>query len=389
MDCRMTLDTMKNLSVTNSRALLMKNLIVGCGITGVSLARTLAENGCKLVVIDQKAHLGGNCYDYFDSNGIDVHQYGTHIFHTENQAVWNFLSRFTQWYPYQHEVKALIDGQLVPIPFNFNSIEQLFPQKMAQSLIEALLNEFPFNKKVPILKLRESKNKDLQFLAEYVYEKVFLHYTVKQWGVKPEDLDPLVTGRVPVFVGRDNRYFQAKYQGIPLHGYAAMFEKMLDHPNIEVRLNAPFDKSLLKDFDHCFFTGAIDEFFDYQYGELPYRSLKFDFLTFDRPYFQSNSVVNYPCNYDFTRIGEYKYFLGTQSDSTVVSYEYPEPFVLGKNERYYPIINEENKALYAKYLALADKLENVTFLGRLGDYKYYDMDQAVGRVLKLAENFTA
>lgn len=367
----------------------MRFLIIGAGISGISLAQKLAENNHKVVIIDQKDHIGGNCYDYFDSNGIGIHQYGTHIFHTENQDVWNFLSGFTQWYPYQHEVKALIDGQLVPIPFNFNSIEQLFPQKMAQSLIEALLNEFPYNKKVPILKLRESKNKDLQFLAEYVYEKVFLHYTVKQWGVKPEDLDPLVTGRVPVFVGRDNRYFQAKYQGIPLHGYTAMFEKMLNNPNIEVRLNTPFDKSMLKDFDHCFFTGAIDEFFDYQYGELPYRSLKFDFLTFDRPYFQSNSVVNYPCNYDFTRIGEYKYFLGTQGDSTVVSYEYPEPFVLGKNERYYPIINEENKALYAKYLALADKLENVTFLGRLGDYKYYDMDQAVARVLKLAENFTA
>lgn len=364
----------------------MNFLVVGCGPSGSCLANRLGDNNHKVVIIDQKEHIGGNCYDYFDSNGIDIHQYGTHIFHTENQDVWNFLSRFTQWYPYQHEVKALIDGQLVPIPFNFNSIEQLFPQKMAQSLIEALLNEFPYNKKVPILKLRESKNKDLQFLAEYVYEKVFLHYTVKQWGVKPEDLDPLVTGRVPVFVGRDNRYFQAKYQGIPLHGYTAMFEKMLNHPNIEVRLNTPFDKSLLKDFDHCFFTGAIDEFFDYQYGELPYRSLKFDFLTFDRPYFQSNSVVNYPCNYDFTRIGEYKYFLGTQSDSTVVSYEYPEPFVLGKNERYYPIINEENKALYSKYLALAEEQPKVTFLGRLGDYRYYDMDQAVARVLELTKS---
>lgn len=363
----------------------MNFLVVGCGPSGSCLANRIGDNNNKVVIIDQKDHIGGNCYDYFDSNGIDIHQYGTHIFHTENQDVWNFLSRFTQWYPYQHEVKALIDGQLVPIPFNFNSIEQLFPQKMAHSLIEALLNEFPFNKKVPILKLRESKNKDLQFLAEYVYEKVFLHYTVKQWGVKPEDLDPLVTGRVPVFVGRDNRYFQAKYQGIPLHGYTAMFEKMLNHPNIEVRLGTAFNKEMLKDFDHCFFTGAIDEFFDYQYGELPYRSLKFNFLTFERPYFQSNSVVNYPCNYDFTRIGEYKYFLGTQSDSTVVSYEYPEPFVLGKNERYYPIINEEHKTLYAKYLALADKLENVTFLGRLGDYKYYDMDQAVARVLKLVE----
>ena len=252
----------------------------------------------------------------------------------------------------------------------------------AERMIAALLSEFEFNKKVPILKLRESKNPDLQFLAEYVYEKIFLHYTEKQWDVRPEDLDPLVTGRVPVFVGRDNRYFQAKYQGIPLEGYTRMFEKMVDHPNIEVRLNTEFDKSMLDEYDHCFFSGAIDEFFDYKFGQLPYRSLRFDFLTFNRPYFQSNSVVNYPNNYDFTRIGEYKYFLDTQSQNTVVSYEYPEAFVLGKNERYYPIINEENKRLYEKYLEEAKHNEKVTFLGRLGDYKYYDMDQAVARALE-------
>ena len=254
-------------------------------------------------------------------------------------------------------------------------------------MIKALLSEFEFNKKVPILKLRVSKNPDLQFLAEYVYEKIFLHYTEKQWDVRPEDLDPLVTGRVPVFVGRDNRYFQAKYQGIPLEGYTRMFEKMVDHPNIEVRLNTEFDKTMLDEYDHVFFSGAIDEFFGYKFGQLPYRSLRFDFLTFNRPYFQSNSVVNYPNNYDFTRIGEYKYFLDTQSQNTVVSYEYPEAFVLGKNERYYPIINEENKRLYEKYLEEAKTNKKVTFLGRLGDYKYYDMDQAVARALELAKAF--
>lgn len=255
---------------------------------------------------------------------------------------------------------------------------------MANRMISALLENFEFNKKVPILKLRESTNSDLQFLANYVYENVFLHYTEKQWGVKPEDLDPLVTGRVPVFVGRDNRYFQSKYQGIPLEGYTKMFEKMLDHPNITVKLNTPFKKEMLEEFDHCYYSGPIDEFFDYQLGELPYRSLRFDFLTFDRPNFQSNSVINYPNNYDFTRIGEYKYFLDTQSDKTVVSYEYPEAFVRGKNERYYPIIDEENMALYQRYLSLASNEPKVTFLGRLGDYKYYDMDQAVARALDIS-----
>lgn len=361
----------------------MNFLIVGCGITGITLARKLAEDSHQVTIIDKKDHIGGNCFDYFNESGIDIHLYGTHIFHTENSEVWRFLSRFTQWYPYQHEVKALIDGQLVPVPFNFNSIEQLFPSSLASRFIEALLAEFPYNKKVPILKLRESKNKDLQFLAEYVYEKIFLHYTVKQWGVRPEDLDPLVTGRVPVFVGRDNRYFQAKYQGIPLDGYTKMFEKMLDVPGITLKLNLEFSKELIKGFDKCFYTGAIDEYFDYQYGQLPYRSLRFDFLTFDRPYFQSNSVVNYPCNYDITRIGEYKYFLDTKCNSTVVSYEYPEVFELGKNERFYPILNDENQALYKKYLALSEKELKVEFLGRLGDYKYYDMDKAVERVLNM------
>lgn len=210
-----------------------------------------------------------------------------------------------------------------------------------------------------------------------------MHYTEKQWGVRPEDLDPLVTGRVPVFMGRDNRYFQAKYQGIPLEGYTAMFEKMLDHPNITILLNTKFDKSMSNDFDHCYYTGPIDEYFDYKLGQLPYRSLRFEFLTFNRSYFQTNSVVNYPNNYDFTRIGEYKYFLDTQCGSTVVSYEYPEGFSLGENERYYPIINPENKCLYQKYLDLAKGIDKLTFLGRLGDYKYYDMDQAVSRVLCL------
>ena len=365
----------------------MKFILVGAGISNLSLGRLLAENGYRVTLIDRKDHIGGNCFDYFDQNSIDIHAYGSHIFHTDKAEVWRFLSQFTQWYPYQHEVKALVDGQLVPVPFNFNSIEQLFPKQMAERMIAALLSEFEFNKKVPILKLRESKNPDLQFLAEYVYEKIFLHYTEKQWDVRPEDLDPLVTGRVPVFVGRDNRYFQAKYQGIPLEGYTRMFEKMVDHPNIEVRLNTEFDKSMLDEYDHCFFSGAIDEFFDYKFGQLPYRSLRFDFLTFNRPYFQSNSVINYPNNYDFTRIGEYKYFLDTQSQNTVVSYEYPEAFVLGKNERYYPIINEENERLYEKYLEEAKNNKKVTFLGRLGDYKYYDMDQAVARALKLAKAF--
>lgn len=362
----------------------MKFLVVGCGISGAALARSLAEKGHEVRVIDQKSHIGGNCYDYFDENGINVHLYGTHIFHTDNKQVWDFLSRYTHWYPFQHKVKALIDGMEVPIPFNLNSIQQVFPEKIANNLEDKLIKKYGFNVKVPILKLRNTDDRDLLFLAEYIYEKVFLHYTMKQWGLSFDDLGPAVTERVPVYISRDNRYFQNKYQGIPLQGYSAMIKKMIAHKNIEVHLQSPFSIQMTQDFDHVFYSGAIDEFFNYEYGELPYRSLKFEFLTLDREYFQSTSVVNYPCDYDFTRIGEYKYFLGTKSKKTVVSFEYPQPFNKDQNERYYPIIKQENLNLYQMYLNKSKQYEKFTFFGRLGDYRYYDMDKAVNRALELA-----
>ena len=204
--------------------------------------------------------------------------------------------------------------------------------------------------------------------------------------MKPEDLDPAVTGRVPIYISRDNRYFQDIYQGIPFEGYTKAVEKMLSHPKIQVQLNTRFEDVKGKiPYDRLFYTGPIDEFFDYELGELPYRSLKFDFVEFEKPYFQTNSVINYPNNYDFTRIGEYKYFLDNKSDRTVVSFEYPQNFEQGKNERYYPVVKNENLALYNRYLEMAKKCLNVYFLGRLGDYKYYDMDKAIQRALELFE----
>ena len=307
----------------------------------------------------------------------------------------------------------MIDGQLVPIPFNLNSIHQVFPAKLAQRLEDKLLEKFGYNVKVPILKLRETDDEDLRFLADYIYKNIFSFYTQKQWDLNPEDLDPAVTGRVPVYISRDNRYFQNRYQGIPLNGYTAIFEKMLDHPNITVRLNTRFEdiKGLINkeggiQVDLILHSGPIDEYYGYEYGELPYRSERFDFIEFDREYFQGEAVINYPNNYTFTRIGEYKHFLGTKSDRTVVSYEYPEPFIRGKNERYYPIVNGTNQALYNRYRAKAEadleaaKENNsdsstgsgkvpVHFFGRLGDYKYYDMDKAVERAIALVEETSA
>ena len=365
----------------------IKNIVVGAGFSGATMAHEIAtELNEHVLVIDAKNHIGGNCYDYWDKNGICVHQYGTHIFHTNLKNVWDYISQFTKWYPYMHQVRGQIDGQEVPIPFNLNSIHQVFPKSIADTLEQKLIAKFGFNVKVPILELRKANDKDLEFLADYVYEKIFLHYTLKQWGMKPEDLDPAVTGRVPVYISRDNRYFQDTYQGIPLEGYTKVVEKMLTHPKIQVQLNTKFED--IKDkvlYDRLFYTGPIDEFFNYELGELPYRSLKFDFVEFEKPYFQSNSVINYPNNYDFTRIGEYKYFLNNQSDRTVISFEYPQSFKREENERYYPIVKDENLALYNKYLEKAKELKNVYFLGRLGDYKYYDMDKAINRVLELFE----
>jgi UDP-galactopyranose mutase len=363
----------------------MKNLVVGSGFSGATIARKIAEElNQKVVVIDAKPHVGGNSYDYFDSNNICIHKYGTHIFHTNSKLVWNFLAKFTKWYTYQHKVKGLLDGQYVPIPFNLNSLYQIFPACIANNLEKCLIEKFGFNKKVPILELRKTKDEDLTFLAEYIYQKIFLEYTLKQWGMKPEEIDASVSERVPIYISRDDRYFQDRYQGIPLEGYTKLISNMLDHPNIGVELSTSFSKDM--EYEKLFYTGSIDEFFEYKFGQLPYRSIKLDFLEFSYDKFQEAAVINYPCNYDFTRIGEYKWFLNSQANKTVVSYEYPEQFELGKNERYYPIIKDENRILYNKYLELTKDIPNIHFLGRLGDYKYYDMDKAIERALILFEN---
>ncbi len=366
----------------------IKNIVVGAGISGIVVARVLAERGEKVLLIDRKAHIGGNCHDYRNADGICVHQYGPHIFHTDVKPAWDFVSRFTDWHFYMHRVLGVIDGQLVPIPFNLNSISRVFPAGMAARLEEKLITRFGFNKKVPILELRSTDDADLNVLAEYVYQKVFLFYTMKQWGVKPEELDPAVTGRVPVHVSRDDRYFQNRWQGIPLHGYTAMFERMLDHENITVLLDTAWT-DVKAEYRNCriFYTGSVDELMDWRFGELPYRSVELDFREYDREFFQPCAVVNYPENYDFTRITEYRYFLGDRSPRTVVSFEYPTACRRGVNEPYYPIAGEEHMALHDRYVEAARaEYADIHVLGRLGDYRYYDMDKAVARALNLMEH---
>ncbi len=369
----------------------MNNLVVGAGFSGAVIANLIATKlNEEVLVIDKKSHIAGNCYDYRDNNNIMIHKYGSHIFHTNSEKVWKFVAQFCDLNQYMHKVYAVIDGIQTTIPFNLNTLYDIFPQKLAQRLEDKLLSNYKYNSKVPILEFQKQDIKeqddDLKFLADYIYEKVFLNYTKKQWGVKPEDIDSIVTARIPVFISKDNRYFQDIYQGIPIDGYTKLVEKILDFPKIKIELNKDFKE--IKDvssFKRVFYTGAIDEFFDYELGQLPYRSLEFKFEEKDCAFYQKNSVINYPCNYDFTRIHEYKHYLNDKSDKTVIAKEYPKIFKLGENERYYPILNEENTSLYNKYLQKSKQYKNVYFLGRLGDYKYYDMDKAILRAIELFE----
>lgn len=363
------------------------NLVVGAGISGAVIARQIAAVLQQPVtVIDSREHIAGNIYDYHHPSGITVHKYGPHIFHTQSKEVWDYLSQFTAWHYFFLKPNVWIDNIRATLPFNLNTLHQVLPASLANRLEQKLIEKYGYNVKVPILTLQQQQDADLKFLAAYIYEKVFKNYTLKQWGISAEEIDPSVMARVPVYISRDDGYFQDKYQAIPAQGYTAMVEKMLYHPLITVRLKTPFQK--IKDhisYERLFYTGPIDEFFEYNLGPLPYRSLRFEVEQKKQPYYQPAVVTNYPNNFDFTRICEHKYFLNEQADTTVISVEYPQEFKVGENDPYYPIANEQTAQLYERYLQQAKKLPGVYFLGRLGDYKYYNMDQAVTRALHLAD----
>jgi UDP-galactopyranose mutase len=378
---------------------LFNYIVVGSGFAGSVIAERIANVlNQKVLIIEKRNHIGGNCYDYKDENNIIVHKYGPHLFHTDYKEVFDYLSNFTDWRIYHHKVLAFVDGKKIPLPFNLNSIYEVFPQELAERLEVKLIEKYGYGAKIPILELLKEEDQDLKFLANYVYEKIYKNYTMKQWGLKPEEISPQVTARVPIYVSRDNRYFTDKYQVIPKDGYTKIFERMLNHPNIKIMLNTDFKEVISIDFENkkiyflgqefkgkLIFTGMIDELFNFKYGFLPYRSLDLRFETIEQEYYQEAPVVNYPNDYDFTRITEFKHIHPVKSDKTTILKEYPKAYQPNVDIPYYPVFTKENQELYNKYKEEADKFENLVLVGRLAEYKYYDMDDVVKRALEVFE----
>lgn len=382
----------------------MKNdwecLVIGCGFAGAVIAREYAERGDKRVlIIDKRSHIGGNAYDSFNKDGILIHNYGPHIFHTNSSRVFNYLSRFTKWRDYSHEVLADIHGKLIPVPFNINSLYLAFENSKAKRLEQKLISVFGTGKRITISELRGQTDSELLELSDFIYKNIFMHYTLKQWGIAPEDIDPSVTARVPILVSYDNRYFQDKYQGIPSEGYTALFKNLIDHPNISLQLNTD-SSSVLKlignriffndrpFFGRVIYTGALDELFNCCFGRLPYRTLDFLFETHEKAWYQSKGTVNYTVDQPYTRITEFKHLTGQIiPDKTTIMKEYPREYTdAGKEIPYYPIINPENSALYERYRQLAGTIDDFHLLGRLAEYKYYNMDVIVEQALLLADS---
>lgn len=365
-------------------------IVVGAGFAGATIARLLADEGKKVLVIDKRNHIGGNMYDYRNKNNLLIQKYGPHIFHTGDINVWRFVNRFSDFFSYKHRVLGNIDGILVPIPFNFKSLELTHTKEEADLIKQEIRKEFSNQLKVSILDLLHSKNKTIKKFAKYVYEKVFVYYTTKQWGVHPNKINEKVLKQVPVMLGYADTYFYDKYQYMPSDGFTTLFKKLLKSKNISVLLNTNITSIVnfkrndiyiygQKYLGKFIYTGAIDELFNYKYGVLPYRTLKFVLEEHNCKYYQPAATVNYPTSKKFTRISEYKYFdlKNNKSKKTIIAKEYSSSYSLASgSDPYYPINNEFNDNLYFKYKNLADKY-NIVLCGRLAEYKYYRMETTI------------
>jgi UDP-galactopyranose mutase len=351
-------------------------LIIGCGFAGSVLAERLANEGKKILIVDKRNHIAGNAYDYYNKEGILIHKYGPHIFHTNSEDVFKYLSKFTEWRPYEHRVLGSVDGQLVPIPINLTTINKLYGKNLtSDEVVEFLASKAELRK--PVL---TSEDVVLNVVGKELYEKFFRGYTKKQWNLDPSELDASVTARVPTRTNSDDRYFTDSLQAMPKNGYTEMFQTMLLHENIHIMLNTNY-KDIVNIIPHkkLIYTGPIDGYFDYRFGKLPYRSIDFKFETLDQESYQQTGTINYPTSNLYTRITEFKHLTGQKHHKTAIVYEYPT----ADGDPYYPIPRKENQEIYNQYKKLADETENVYFTGRLGTYKYYNMDQVVAQSLAL------
>lgn len=354
-------------------------LVVGAGFSGAVLAERLASHGIETLVIDKRPHVGGNAFDKLDEHGLLIHPHGPHIFHTNGKRIADYLSKFTKWRPYEHKVLAKIGEQLLPIPINIDTVNRLYGLNHDETTIQAFYDEV----REPRSFLKTSEDVVINAVGPDLYEKFFRNYTRKQWGLDPSQLAASVAARIPTRTNRDDRYFTDSFQHMPLHGYTKMFRNMLDHPNIRVEVNVDFFKIRNKvHAKHIVYTGPIDAYFDYCFGKLPYRSLRFEHLHLaDINHHQQVGTINYPNDYEFTRITEFKHLTGQVYGGTSLVREYPQ----AEGEPYYPVPRPENEALFKRYDALAHREKNVTFVGRLAQYRYYNMDQCVGAALKASE----
>ncbi|CAN5168664.1 UDP-galactopyranose mutase [soil metagenome] len=363
-------------------------IIIGAGISGATLAERYAtQQNKKVLLLEKRDHIGGNCYDFYNDDGILVSKYGAHLFHTNFEDVWTYIQQFSKWYPYEHRVKASVDGKLVPVPVNITTVNELFGLQIQN---ESEMDDWLKKNQIANSHPKNSEEAALARVGPILYEKLFKNYTKKQWNKFPAELDPLVLNRIPVRNNFDDRYFSDIHQALPTEGYTKLFEKMLKHPNITVKLNTDYfeNRNSYTGHEKLFYTGAIDQFFDFKHSvsqSLEYRSIQFVWETHNQEQYQNNPVINYPNDYDFTRIVEYKHFTHQKHPKTTISKEISCDFIPGKNEPYYPVPNEKNQAIFELYQQEAENLEEkgVYFVGRLANYKYFNMDQAFKNALDL------